>query len=292
MKNIGSNTGEIVMYQPDETIRLEVRVEDESVWLTQQQMAELFLSTKQNVSLHINNIFREDELEKISVVKESLTTAKDGKKYKTKFYNLDVIISVGYRVKSKRGTKFRQWANRVLKDYIIRGYAINQQMKYLEQKMDARFQEYDAQIADIQDKVSLFVRSSLPPVEGIFFDGQIFDAYVQIANLIKQARQSVILIDNYIDESTLTLLSKRNANVAATIYTRQLSRQQQLDVQRHNQQYPPIIIYTTQRNHDRFLIIDDVVYLFGASLKDAGKKLFAYIKMQETSAQELLGNIR
>jgi len=280
------------MYQPDETIRLEVRVEDESVWLTQQQMAELFLSTKQNVSLHINNIFREDELEKISVVKESLTTAKDGKKYKTKFYNLDVIISVGYRVKSKRGTKFRQWANRVLKDYIIRGYAINQQMKYLEQKMDARFQEYDAQIADIQDKVSLFVRSSLPPVEGIFFDGQIFDAYVQIANLIKQARQSVILIDNYIDESTLTLLSKRNANVAATIYTRQLSRQQQLDVQRHNQQYPPIIIYTTQRNHDRFLIIDDVVYLFGASLKDAGKKLFAYIKMQETSAQELLGNIR
>jgi hypothetical protein len=292
MKNIGSNTGEIVMYQPDETIRLEVRVEDESVWLTQQQMAELFLSTKQNVSLHINNIFREDELEKISVVKESLTTAKDGKKYKTKFYNLDVIISVGYRVKSKRGTKFRQWANRVLKDYIIRGYAINQQMKYLEQKMDARFQEYDAQIADIQDKVSLFVRSSLPPVEGIFFDGQIFDAYVQIANLIKQARQSVILIDNYIDESTLTLLSKRNANVAATIYTRQLSRQQQLDVQRHNQQYPPIIIYTTQRNHDRFLIIDDVVYLFGASLKDAGKKLFAYIKMQETSALELLGNIR
>jgi hypothetical protein len=292
MKNIGSNTGEIVMYQPDETIRLEVRVEDESVWLTQQQMAELFLSTKQNVSLHINNIFREDELEKISVVKESLTTAKDGKKYKTKFYNLDVIISVGYRVKSKRGTKFRQWANRVLKDYIIRGYAINQQMKYLEQKMDARFQEYDAQIADIQDKVSLFVRSSLPPVEGIFFDGQIFDAYVQIANLIKQARQSVILIDNYIDESTLTLLSKRNANVAATIYTRQLSRQQQLDVQRHNQQYPPINIYTTQRNHDRFLIIDDVVYLFGASLKDAGKKLFAYIKMQETSAQELLGNIR
>ena len=158
--------------------------------------------------------------------------------------------------------------------------------------MDARFQEYDAQIADIQDKVSLFVRSSLPPVEGIFYDGQIFDAYVQIANLIKQARQSVILIDNYINESTLTLLSKRNANVAATIYTRQLSRQQQLDVQRHNQQYPPINIYTTQRNHDRFLIIDDVVYLFGASLKDAGKKLFAYIKMQETSAQELLGNIR
>ncbi len=128
-------------------------------------MAELFLSTKQNVSLHINNIFKEDELEEISVVKESLTTAKDGKKYKTKFYNLDVIISVGYRVKSKRGTKFRQWANRVLKDYIIRGYAINQQMKYLEQKMDTRFQEYDAQIADIQDKISIFIHSSFTPGE-------------------------------------------------------------------------------------------------------------------------------
>ena len=292
MNNIESNKGEIVMYQPDETVRLEVRVEDESVWLTQQQMAELFLSTKQNVSLHINNIFREDELEEISVVKESLTTARDGKKYKTKYYNLDVIISVGYRVKSKRGTKFRQWANRVLKDYIIRGYAINQQVKLLEQKMDARFQDYDSQIADIHDKISIFVRSSLPPTEGIFYDGQIFDAYVQIANLIKQAKQSVILIDNYIDETTLTLLSKRNANVSATIYTRQLSQQQQLDVQRHNQQYPPIAINVCQRNHDRFLIIDDMVYLFGASLKDAGKKLFAYIKMQETSAQELINRIR
>ena len=292
MKDIESTKGEIVMYQPDETIRLEVRVEDETVWLTQQQMAELFLSTKQNVSLHINNIFREDELEENSVVKESLTTARDGKKYKMKFYNLDVIISVGYRVKSKRGTKFRQWANRVLKDYIIRGYAINQQVKYLEQKMDARFQDYDAQIAEIEDKISIFVQSSLPPSEGIFYDGQIFDAYVQIAGLIKQAKQSIVLVDNYIDETTLTMLSKRNANVSATIYTRQLNQQQQLDVQRHNQQYPPIIINTCQHNHDRFLIIDDVVYLFGASLKDAGKKLFAYIRMQETPATEILNLIR
>ena len=292
MKDIETAKGEIVMYQPDETIRLEVRVEDETVWLNQAQMAELFLSTKQNVSLHINNIFKEDELEEISVVKESLTTAKDGKKYKTKFYNLDVIISVGYRVKSKRGTKFRQWANRVLKDYIIRGYAINQQMKYLEQKMDTRFQEYDAQIADIQDKISIFIHSSLPPTEGIFYDGQIFDAYVQIVNLIKQAKRSVVLVDNYVDETTLTMLSKREANVSATIYTKQTTEQFRLDVQRHNQQYPPIIINTCRHNHDRFLIIDDVVYVFGASLKDAGKKLFAYIRMQETTAQDLLSIIR
>ena len=243
MQSIESgNKGEIVMYQPDETIRLEVRVENETVWLTQQQMAELFEATKQNVSLHINNIFKEDELDRLSVVKDSLTTARDGKRYKTKFYNLDVIISVGYRIKSKRGTLFRQWANRVLKDFIIRGYAINQQVKYLEEKMDAKFHVYDNQISDIQDKISFFVRSSLPPVEGIFYDGQIFDAYVQIVNLIKQAHRSIVLVDNYVDETTLTMLSKRNANVSATIYTKQTAEQFRLDVQRHNQQYPPITI--------------------------------------------------
>ena len=292
MNNIESSTGEIVMYQPDETIRLEVRVEDETVWLTQQQMAELFLTTKQNVSLHVNNIFREDELTENSVVKESLTTARDGKRYKTKVYNLDVIISVGYRVKSKRGTKFRQWANRVLKEYIIRGYALNQQVRALEERMENKFTNYDTKISEIQGKIDFFVRSSLPPVEGIFYDGQIFDAYVQIVSLIKQAKRSITLIDNYIDETTLTMLSKRDTKVSATIYTRQLSQQQQLDVQRHNQQYPPIAVNICQRNHDRFLIIDDVVYLFGASLKDAGKKLFAYIKMQETPAAELLNNIK
>ena len=291
MNNIESSTGEIVMYQPDETIRLEVRVEDETVWLTQQQMAELFLTTKQNVSLHVNNIFREDELTENSVVKESLTTARDGKRYKTKVYNLDVIISVGYRVKSKRGTKFRQWANRVLKEYIIRGYALNQQVRALEERMENKFTNYDTKISEIQGKIDFFVRSSLPPVEGIFYDGQIFDAYAQIISLIKQAKQSIILIDNYINVDTLTMLSNRSSGVTATIYTRQLNQQQQLDLQRHNQQYPPIDIHTTQRNHDRFLIIDDVVYLFGASLKDAGKKLFAYIKMQETPSAALLNDI-
>ena len=295
MSNIESTKGEIVMYQPDETIRLEVRVESETVWLTQQQMAELFQTTKQNVSLHVNNIFKEDELTESSVVKESLTTAKDGKRYKTKMYNLDVIISVGYRVKSKRGTKFRQWANRVLKEYIIRGYVLNQQLRMLEERMENKFQDYDSKLKEIQGKVNFFVRSSLPPIEGIFYDGQIFDAYAHIISLIKRAKTSIVLIDNYIDIDTLTMLSNRNANVSATIYTRQQSqnmRQLQLDIQRHNQQYPPIAVNYCQRNHDRFLIIDDVVYVFGASLTDAGQKLFAYIRMQETSAKELLNNIR
>jgi len=284
MNNIDSNTGEIVMYQPDETIRLEVRVENETVWLTQQQMADLFLTTKQNVSLHISNIYDEGELEYVTTVKDYLTVQKEGKrmvKRHINLYNLDVIISVGYRVKSLRGTRFRQWANRVLKEYLLNGYSVNRRFETIEQRLTAA-----------EDKIDFFVRSSLPPVEGIFFDGQIFDAYVQIVNLIKQAKHSIVLIDNYIDETTLTMLSKRDTSVSATIYTRQLSNQQQLDITRHNQQYPPITVNLCQRNHDRFLIIDDVVYLFGASLKDAGKKLFAYIKMQETPAAELLNNIK
>ena len=288
MNNIDSNTGEIVMYQPDETIRLEVRVENETVWLTQQQMADLFLTTRNNITLHIGNIFKEGELVETSVRKDSLLTATDGKKYRTKIYNLDVIISVGYRVKSKRGTQFRQWANQILKDYLLKGYSINKNLQDVRIELGAQ----DKRISLLEEKVDFFVRSSLPPVEGIFFDGQIFDAYVQIVSLIKQAKRSIILIDNYIDETTLTMLSKRDASVSATIYTRQLSNQQQLDITRHNQQYPPITVNICQRNHDRFLIIDDVVYLFGASLKDAGKKLFAYIKMQETPAAELLNNIK
>ena len=288
MNNIESAKGEIVMYQPDETIRLELRVENETVWLTQQQMAELFQTTRNNITLHIGNIFKEGVLDDSIVRKESLLTAADGKKYKTKLYNLDVIISVGYRVKSIRGTKFRQWANSVLKQYLLKGYAVNQRIFDIEQKMA----EQGLEIAHIRDKVNFFVRSSLPPIEGIFYDGQIFDAYAQIVSLIRQAKHSIVLIDNYISVDTLTMLSNRDTNVSATIYTRQLSQQQQLDVQRHNQQYPPITINTCQHNHDRFLIVDDVVYLFGASLKDAGKKLFAYIRMQETSPGELLSMIR
>ena len=285
MNNIESQKGEIVMYQPDETIRLEVRVENETVWLTQQQISDLFLRDRTVINRHINNVFKEGECDKESNV-HFLHIPNSDKP--VMYYSLDVIISVGYHVKSLNGTKFRRWANNVLKQYLLKGCAVNQRIIDIEQKMI----DQGLEIAELRKKVDFFVRTSLPPVEGIFYDGQIFDAYVQIANLIKQAKHSIVLVDNYIDETTLTMLSKREANVSATIYTRQLSQQQHLDVQRHNQQYPPITVNYCQHNHDRFLIIDDVVYLFGASLKDAGKKLFAYIKMQETSASELLNNIR
>ena len=283
MNNIESTTGEIVMYQPDETIRLEVRVEDETVWLSQAQMAELFGTKRQAITKHLQNIYECDELKKEATSSILELVRKEGNrtvKRKVEFYNLDAIISVGFRVNTKRGIEFRQWANRVLIKYLLNGYSVNRRFETIEQRLTAT-----------EEKIDFFVRSSLPPVEGIFYDGQIFDAYAQIISLIKQAKQSIILIDNYINVDTLTMLSNRSSGVTATIYTRQLNQQQQLDLQRHNQQYPPIDIHTTQRNHDRFLIIDDVVYLFGASLKDAGKKLFAYIKMQETPSAALLNDI-
>ena len=280
MNNIESAKGEIVMYQPDETIRLEVRVENETVWLNRQQIAALFSRDIKTIGKHINNALRE-ELDGESVGAKFATTAADGKTYQVEYYNLDMIMSVGYRVKSKRGIKFRRWSNKVLKQYLLKGYAVNQRIEQLERRVTLT-----------EEKIDFFVHKSLPPVEGIFYDGQIFDAYAQIVSLIKQAKHSIVLIDNYINVDTLTMLSNRDTNVSATIYTRQLSQQQQLDVQRHNQQYPPITINTCQQNHDRFLIVDDVVYLFGASLKDAGKKLFAYLRMQETSPGELLSMIR
>lgn len=261
--------GEIILYQPDETVKLEVHMEDETVWLTQAQMVELFCSTKQNISLHINNIFKEKELVKDSVVKKSLTTASDGKKYQTNFYNLDVIISVGYRVKSVRGTQFRIWANSILKEYLLKGYSINQRLSELEKT-----------VALHSEKIDFFVRTSLPPVEGIFCGGKVFDAYKFATDLIKSARKSLILIDNYVDESVLLILSKRNLGVSATIYTQKITPQLQLDLDKHNDQYPPINMRTYRNGHDRFLIIDDrEVYHIGASLKDLGKKMFAFSRL-------------
>jgi len=291
MKDIEAVKGEIVMYQPDETIRLEVRVENETVWLSQAQMAELFGTKRQAITKHLLNIYECDELKKEATCSILELVRKEGKRVvrrKVEFYTLDAIISVGFRVNTKRGIEFRQWANNVLKQYLIKGYIVNQRIAELEQTVAKQ----GNQIGELQSKVDFFVRSSLPPVEGIFYDGQIFDAYAQIINLIKQAQKSIVLVDNYINIDTLTMLSNRRQNVSAIIYTRQPNQQQQLDIQRYNQQYPPVTINTCHHNHDRFLIIDDVVYLFGASLKDAGKRLFAYIRMQETPAQKLLNIIR
>ena len=270
---------EIVLYQPEGAVSLEVRLENETVWLTQQQMSELFQTTKQNISLHTGNIFKEKELDRDSVVKESFTTTSDGKSYRTKYYNLDVIISVGSRVKSQRGTRFRQWANKVLKDYMLKGYSINQKLDSLEKRIDNRLREHDSEIQRLSNQVDFFVRHSLPPIEGIFFAGQIFDAYKFVCDLVKSARKSIVLFDNYIDESVLTLFGKRGKSVSVVIYTDKITPQLELDIKRFNAQYSPVKVKLYTKAHDRFLIIDGEIYHIGASLKDLGKKLFAFSKI-------------
>ncbi len=277
---------EIILYQPNNVAeRIEVRLEDETVWLTQAQMAVLFNQTKQNVSLHINNCFREGELEKIATVKDSLTVQKEGNrtvKRKIEYYNLDVIISVGYRVKSKQGTQFRIWATQVLKDYLLKGYAVNKRIDRIEDKYD----DLSAEVKDIR----LQLNTTLPKNQGIFFDGQIFDAYVFVCDLIKSAKKDIVLIDNYIDESVLQLLTKRAAGVEVMIYTAKKDKVLQQDLKKHKAQYGKVDIKTFAKSHDRFLIIDEQVYHFGASLKDLGKKWFAFSKM-EIGKEEILGRL-
>lgn len=264
--------GEIILYQPDETIKLEVRMEDETVWLTQAQIVELFQSSKANISEHIKNIYEQEELEESSTVRDFRTVRPEGKRHVVRnltYYNLDAIISIGFRVNSKRGIQFRQWANKVLKEYLLKGYSINRRLSELEKT-----------VALHSEKIDFFVRTSLPPVEGIFYDGQIFDAYKFATDLIKSAKTSLVLIDNYVDESVLLMLSKRNPGVSATVYTQRITPQLQLDLDKHNDQYPPINMRTYRNGHDRFLIIDDrEVYHIGASLKDLGKKMFAFSRL-------------
>ena len=278
---------EIILYQPDASVKLEVRLEDDTVWLTQQQISDLFLRDRTVITRHINNIFKEKELEEESNV-HFLHIANSDKPIK--LYSLDVIISVGYRVKSVRGTQFRIWANKILKDYLLRGYSVNQRLLHMESRIDHRLSEHDQQIRELSGKVDFFLKTSLPPREGVLFDGQIFDAYVFVCNLIRRAHKRIVLIDNYIDETVLTLRNKRNRGVLATIYTKRIDDNLRLDIERHNDQYAPINVRTAPNIHDRFLIIDDTLYHIGASIKDLGKKLFAFSQM-ETSPAVILDNL-
>ena len=270
---------EIVLYQPEGAISLEVRLENETVWLTQQQISELFGTGRQAITKHLKNIFASNELDENSVCSILELTAADGKNYKTKVYNLDAILSVGYRVNSKNATLFRRWANSVLKDYMLKGYSLNHRFERLEDKIDTRFQRYDSEIQRLSNQVDFFVRHSLPPIEGIFFAGQIFDAYKFVCDLDKSARKSIVLFDNYIDESVLTLFGKREKSVSVVIYTDKITPQLELDIKRFNAQYSPVKVKLYTKAHDRFLIIDGEIYHIGASLKDLGKKLFAFSKI-------------
>lgn len=282
-------SNEIIVYRPDSTLSLEVRVEDETVWLNRNQIAILFDRDVKTIGKHISNALKE-ELAGVSVIAKFATTASDGKTYQVEYYNIEMITSIGYRVKSKRGVQFRVWANKILKDYLLRGYSVNQRLLYMESRIDRRLLEHDKRLDDLTDKVDFFIRTSLPPKEGVFFNGQIFDAHEFICRLIKSANKRIILIDNYVDESVLVQLDNRNADVSAVIYTGEISRTFRQSVNRHNRQYAPIDVRTADRIHDRFLIIDDTLYHIGASIKDLGKKLFAFSKL-EISPDYILANI-
>lgn len=277
-----SAANEIILYQPDSTLTLDVRVDNETVWLNRNQIATLFDRDIKTIGKHINNALQE-ELDGLPTIAKFATVQKEGERMVTRtieYYNLDVVISVGYRVKSKRGIQFRQWANKILKEYMLRGYSLNERFLNMEARMDRKFSEYDNRLDEISSKVDFFVKTSLPPIEGVFFSGQIFDAYKLVCDLVKSAKKRVILIDNYVDETILTLLDKRDSSVDAIIYTNIThSKQIKLDVKRHNRQYTPIEINFVSDIHDRFLIIDDTLYHIGASVKDLGKKLFAFSRI-------------
>ncbi|MBQ9677739.1 MAG: virulence RhuM family protein [Prevotella sp.] len=278
-------TGEIVLYQPDETIRLEVRLGDETVWLNTSQMATLFGREESNIRRHVINVFKENELERVNNVHYLHV---NGVKKPVPFYTLDVIISVGYRVKSQRGTDFRRWATKVLKDYLLRGYTINKNLHEVHQQLCSQ----DRRIAKLEEKVDFFVQTSLPPQQGIFFDGQVFDAYRFASDLIRKADRRIVLIDNYADDTVLSLLDKRKEGVSATIYTKSITDQFQLDIKRHNKQYAPIEVRCFNKAHDRFLLIDDEVYHIGASIKDLGKKWFAFALMRDIIADDFIKMIK
>lgn len=277
---------EIVIYQPDEITKIEVKIDNETVWLNRQQLATLFGRDVKTIGKHINNALRE-ELYNMAVVANYATTAADGKTYNVEYYNLDMILSIGYRVKSQRGIYFRRWANTILNEYLLKGYSVNYRLAQIETRLEAHQQVIDKH----EKKIDFFVRTSLPPVEGIFFDGQVFDAYAFVAGLVRKAERRIVLIDNYVDETVMTMMDKRADSVTATIYTSKISKQLQLDIDKHNAQYTPVEVRTFSKAHDRFLIIDEEVYLIGASIKDLGKKWFGFTLMENTPADELLERI-
>lgn len=280
--NFNNFKNEIVLYQPNEEIKLEVKMDEETVWLTQSQIANLFGCSSDNVSFHLKNIFSEKELDKNATTEFFSVVQKEGNRNVRRnilHYNLDAILSVGYRVSSLNATKFRQWANKVLKDHLLKGYSFNQRLESLEQRVSAT-----------ENKIDFFVKTALPPVEGIFYDGNMLEPFSFVNNLIRSAQKRIILIDNYIDETVLLRLAERKKGIKTTIYTKMLSPSFKLALQQHNKQYERIAVILFDKSHDRFLIIDDMVYHIGASIKDLGKKWFAFCKMA-INAEEIINRI-
>lgn len=274
---------EIVVYQPNETMRLEVAIRDETVWLTQAQIADLFGTKRPAITKHLSNIYKDGELDESSTcsILEHMGNA-GSQKYASKYYNLDAILSVGYRVNSRNATLFRRWATSVLREYLLKGYAVNQRLNNLEDRVDRRFAEQGHLITDLQEKVDYFIRAAIPPQEKVFVEGKMLDAQMELTRIIKMAKKRIVLIDNYIDEKTLMLLGSRNPGVSCDVYTlRPNSPKLAPALANYEREFPtlPIEVKGYKKAHDRFLIIDDTIWHIGASLKDAGSALFALMKM-------------
>lgn len=276
----------IVVYQPNETMRLEVRVADETVWLSQAQLCELFGVVKSNVSYHLKNIFASGELDRRATVQEIRTVQFEGGREVTRgveYFNLDVIISLGFRVNTRLGIQFRQWANAVLRNYMVQGVAVSRKYDALAIEMDRRLSKHDAEIVELRKDVDYFIQAALPPKEKVFVDGKMLDAQVELTRIVKTAKRRIVLIDNWIDERTLMLLGNRRAKVACTVYTRNPGSPRLAPaLANYANEFPalPISVKGYRKSHDRFLIVDDTVWHIGASLKDAGGALFAMMRME------------
>ena len=283
---------EIVIYQPNEIIRLEVVLQNETVWLSQSQMAELFGCSVDNIGLHLKNIYDIEELSKKATAEEfSVVRVEGGRKVRRKIilYNLEAIISVGYRVNTILGVRFRQWATAVLKEYLLKGYTVNARISILEDKMQKSIVMHENRIASLEEKVDFFVQTQTPPLQGVFFEGQLWDACSLVEKLISRAQKSILLIDSWVSIETLDMLAKKRSGVAVTIVTsKRGNKLATSDISKFNTQYPPLTIKESEAFHDRFLILDNKeLYLIGASLKDLGKKCFAFTKMDSSQIQSI-----
>ena len=268
---------EIVVYQPDETVRMEALYVDESIWLSQGQIAELFGTQRPAVTKHLSNIYASGELEKETTCSILEHIGSSGQKYKTTYYNLDAILSVGYRVNTSRATQFRKWATGVLRNYLLRGYAVNNRLVALEERVDRRLAQHDRDIVDLKEKVDYFVQTQTPPRQGLFFDGQLWDACSLVERLVARAKNSILLIDSWVGPGTLDMLAKKRSGVAVEIVTSSNGKLAATDIAKFNAQYPTLSVRTATNFHDRFLILDDKeLYHIGASLKDLGRKCFAF----------------
>jgi len=315
-----NETGEIILYQPEGDVKLEVRIENETVWLTQAQMAKLFKVKENTITYHIQEIFESEELEYDSTTRKIRVVRNEGKRKVARqidFYNLDMIISIGYRVNSKTGVKFRRWASQVLKDYMLKGYAINQRLALTNLQIADRlneqrqlinkhsteitefkeattnqFETQNTRISAIEQHIDFFVKATQSSTGGIIAPNTRFDGIVLIADLVKTAKRSIVFIDPFADITVLKFAAMRANNVTATIYSARINTQMKDDAALQNKQHPGLELKSMREVHDRFLLIDDTVYHFGASFKDMGNGMSAYSVLNFITPEEVIKKVK